>query len=234
MNRLATAVCVLLVGCKGSVKTDEVERWVKQRVAELGVEASKVTCPGHIDAKVGVSFECVLVIEGAPYTLVGKITKVESEMVNYDTAWKGAPNGVILRSKLVPSLTGDLTKRLKADVQVACPEPLLVLDAKRAVTCDVTAGATKAKLVVSFDEKLFATGWKFDPPLLSKAAIEQTLTSSVDKQVPGATVSCGSEPLFPPPADGVLVCEIASAGASAKIKVEIAADAQITRWETIQ
>lgn len=235
MNRLAIVLALAATsGCKKSVKTAEVETWMKARTTELGINASKVTCPKDIEPKEGKSFDCELDVEGKAYTIVGTITKVESSKVNFDTSWKNGANGVIIRSKLVPALVEDLSKTFATKVDIACAEPLLFLDAKRAATCDLTAGTTKAKLVVTFDDKLAPTGWKLDPPLLAKTKLEELLTTAVrEKTAPNVNVTCGTEPLIARPADGFLACEAGDGTKKVQLKVEVDADLNVKRWETI-
>jgi len=241
MNRLAMSLVVggsLVAGCKKTVKTAEVETWMKSRTTELGINATKVTCPKNIEPKEGKTFDCEIEVEGKTYTIVGTMTKVESSKVNFDTAWKNGANGVIIRAKLQPALAEELTKQFGAKVDLACPEPLLFLDDKRATTCDFVAGATKAKITTTFDEKLSPTGWTLDPPLLAKKKIEELVTASVKEKVgPSATVECGTEPLIARPADGKLVC-IGKASENgktteSKLAIEIAPDLSITRWDAI-
>ncbi len=221
-------------GCKKTVKTAEVESWMKQRMTDLGIPTTKVACPKDIEPKEGKTFDCDVEVEGKPYTIVGTITKVESSKVNFDTAWKNAPSGVIIRSKLVPPLTDELSKTFATKVDIGCAEPLMFLDATRVATCDFTAGATKAKVVITFDDKLVPTGWKLDPPLLNRAKLEELLTPNVrEKTAPTVMVSCGTEPLLPRPADGMVKCEASDGAKKVPLHVEVDADLNVKKWEVV-
>lgn len=221
-------------GCKQNVKSAEVESWMKQRTADLGINATKVTCPKNIEPKAGTAFDCTIEVEGKTYTLVGTITKVESGKANFDTSWKDGANGVVIRTKLVPPLTEELSKQFATKVDITCPEPLLFLDAKRAVACELKAGASTAKVVITFDDKLVPTGWKLDPLLIPKAKLEELLTPNVrEKTSPTANVTCGSEPLMARPADGVLQCDVTDGDKHHKIKVDVDADLNVKKWEAI-
>ena len=236
MNRLAImmVLAAAAAGCKKSVKVAEVETWMKQRTVELGINATKVSCPKDIAPKEGTSFDCAVEVEGKPYILTGTITKVESSKVNFDTSWKDGKNGVVIRSKLAPLLADELGKQLGAKVDVTCAEPLMFLDDKRAVSCNLTAGATKAKVVVTFDDKLVPTGWKLDPMLLSKAKLEELLTPSVrEKTAPDVVVTCGTQALLPRAADGMVVCDV-TGSKTGKIKVDVDADLNVKRWDPVQ
>lgn len=236
MNRLAICLMVggSLVGCKKSVKTAEVESWMKSRTTELGINATKVTCPTNIEPKEGKTFDCDIEVEGKTYTIVGTMTKVESSKVNFDTAWKNGANGVIIRSKLQPALAEELTKQFGTKVDIACAEPLLFLDAAKSTACDFTAGSTKAKISITFDDKLVPTGWKLDPPLLGKATLEEKVAGALKDKAPNGKVTCGSEALFPRPADGFVMCDIAEGDKSNKVKVTVDENLNATNWEIVQ
>lgn len=237
MNRLVPSVILAvaaLPGCKKQLKTPEVEAWVKQRTVDLGINASKVTCPKNIAAKQGNTFECAVEVEDKTYTLVGTITSVVDSKVDFDTAWKNSTTGVIVRNKLVPPLTDELSKTFGTQVAIACGEPLLFLDAARSATCDLSAGASKSKLAITFNEKSVPTNWKLDPPLLSRTKIEEKLQTAVRaKTTPTVTVTCGAEPLLVRPADGVMTCDVVDGDKQAKVKANVTPDLQLTTWEVV-
>ena len=87
-------------------------------------------------------------------------------------------------------------------------------------------------MVTSLDEALTITGWKTEPPLLSKTKLEELLTSSVrEKTAPAVVVTCGTAPVLVRPADGVIWCEIADGAERAEIKVSIDEALEHTSWE---
>ena len=237
MSRLVSSLVIsvaAIAGCKRTVKTAEVESWVKQRTTELGINASKVTCPKNIEAKEGKTFDCEVEVEGKTYTLVSTIKSVEGTNVKFDTAWKNQTTGVIIRSKLVPALTDELSKRFATQVAITCAEPLLFLDAARSLTCELAAGAIKSKLAITFDDKLAPTDWKLDPPLLSSAKIAETLQAAVrEKTAPTVTVTCGTDPLIVRPADGVMTCDFTNGDKQAHVKANVTPDLKLTTWEVV-
>jgi hypothetical protein len=217
-------------GCKKSVKNDEVEAFVKRRAADLGMQNAKASCPSGVEAKVGTSFDCKLEIDGKTYVLVATITSVEGTKLAIDTAWKDGE--AVVSSKLSAALAGELSNQMETPVKVECGEPLRFLDQDRNVACDLVAGSTKAKLLVTFDENLAPTNWKVHPGLLAKPRLEQLLIERVRTQTSAtATVTCGDEPLLARPDDGIVWCQVTDGARSAKVEVEVGPDLVVTRWK---
>jgi hypothetical protein len=219
-------------GCKKSVKNDEVEAFVQRRATELGIPNAKASCPSGVEAKVGASFDCKIDIDGTTYVLVATITSLEGTKLSIDTAWKDGE--AVISSKLSAALSGELSTQMETPVKVECGEPLRFLDKDRNVACDLVAGSTKAKLLVTFDDNLAPTNWKVQPPLLAKAALERLLTDPVRSKTSAAvTVACGDEPLLARPADGIVWCQASDGDRAAKIQVEVGPDLVVTRWQLV-
>jgi len=202
-------------------------------MTELGVSNAKVTCPKNIEGKQGTSFDCTIETDGKSYTIVGTITKVDGSKVNFDTAWKNGEKGVVVRDKLVAALTPELDKALMASTKMTCAEPLLFLDDTRTVSCDLTAGTTKTKVLTTFDDKLVPTNWKLEPLALAKHKVEEIVTASVKEKFPTATVDCGTEPLIVRPADGFIYCTGTSGSEKAKLKIEVDENLNLKRWDAV-
>lgn len=230
MNRLGILlIAISAAGCKKTVKNEEVEGFIKHRTEELGLPGAKVSCPKGVDAKLGTKFECTVELGGKPYILVATITKVEGLKLDMDTAWKDGE--AVISEKLEAALAKDLSEQFGTDVAIECGDILRFLDAERAVACDLTAGATKAKVLVTFDDKLVPTTWKLDPQLLSKKKLEAVLIEPVRaKTSPGVAVQCGTEPLMPRPADGVVRCSIAEGDKQAPLEVDVDEELNVKGW----
>lgn len=235
MNKLPLVVIVVasLGACKKSVKNEDVEAFIKKRTEELGLAGAKVGCPKGVEAKVGNKFDCTVELEGKTYLLTATVTSVDGSKLNIDTAWKDG--AAVISSKMNTGIGQELSNQFGTPVQVACGEPLRFLDKDRNVTCDLTAGATKAKVVVTFDESLTPTKWKLDPQLLSKKKLEEILTEPVRaKTSPGVAITCGNEPLISRPADGNVWCQIAEGDKAAKLKVAVDEELAVKNWEVTQ
>lgn len=235
MNRPVFVVALgalALSGCSKRIKTAEVETFLTGRLTELGIPPTKVACPGTIEPKVGATFECNVVVEGSVYVVVGTITSVEADQVKFDNAWKNGE--AVLRSKLVPALSAELSRQFETDVKVACAAPLLFLGKARDVACDLTSGSTRSTLTVTFDGTLSPTDWKLVPALLARAKLEALVTGPVRaKTSPGVTIACGDAPLITRPDDGVVWCQVAEGDQRARLKVNVTSDLQVTTWEVV-
>lgn len=233
MTRLSILVVIGLAagGCKKKVDSKDFESRLKTRTEQLGLTGAVVSCPKGIEAKEGQSFECTVNVGGKDYTLVSTITKVDGKELGMDTKWKDGD--AIITSKLAPALGEELSKQFGTQVTTDCgKDAMRFIDKDRNLTCDLTAGDTKAKVVVTFDDKLAPTSWKLDPLLLAKAKLEGLLTEPVRaKTSPGVAISCGDQPLLARPADGVVWCEIAEGEKKAKLKVLVDEDLKVKSWE---
>lgn len=237
MNRLAIIIPLLsAAGCKKKMDSEDFESRLVKRTEELGLSGAKVSCPKNVEAKAGTSFECTVSTGGKDYLIVTTIKGVEGKQVQLDTQWKNGE--AVLSNKLEPSLATQLGTQFGVPVTIGCGEPLRFLDAAGTVTCDLTAGAAKSKVTITFDAGLTPTDWKMDPPLLAKAKLEAILTPSVQGKVgASAVVSCGEEPLLVRPADGIVYCKGTAnetgKASEAKLLVEVAEDLSVKRWEAI-
>lgn len=232
MKRLAIAV-VLLGGsaCKKSVNTADFEERIQKRTQELGLAGATVKCPKGVEAKAGKSFECTVGIGGKDYVLVATVTKVEGKQLDMDTKWKDGE--AVIASKLGPPLGEELGKQFGTVVTVDCgKEALRFLDKNRNITCDLAAGDTKAKVIVTFDDKLVPTSWKLDPLLIARKKLEDILTEPVRaKTSPTATITCGDKAMLARPAEGVVYCEVADGDKKAKLEVAVDDELKVKGWK---
>lgn len=235
MNRVAIALTlVTAAACSKKLNSGDFEGRITKRLEEMGLAGAKVDCPDNVEAKVGATFECAIAVGGKTYQLVSKITSVEGSELNMDPQWKQGE--AVLSNKMEPAVASQLGEVFGVPATVTCGEPLLFLDAQRNVTCDLSVANTKAKVIVTLDDKLSATGWKLDPPLLGRKKLEELLTPSVREQTaPDVTVTCGQDALVPRPPDGAVMCKIANADASktGTIKVDVDADLKVQKWEVV-
>jgi hypothetical protein len=235
MKRLSIVVLVLAAGaCKKKVDTADFEGRLKKRTDELGLTGATVSCPKGVEAKEGQNFECSVSIGGRSYVLVATVTKVDGKELGMDTRWKDGE--AIITAKLAPPLSEELGKQFGTAVTIDCGKDAMVfLDKSRNVTCDLAAGDTKAKVLITFDDKLVPTTWKLDPQLLAKAKLEGILLEPVRaKTSPGVAVTCGDKPLLPRPADGTVWCELAEGDKKAKLKVAVDEELQVKGWEVAE
>jgi hypothetical protein len=234
VGSLAVVAAVAAVACKAKVDIQGLEDTIRQRTSELGVHATKVACPGDVEAKPGKVFTCQVELDGKKtYALDVTITSVTKETgkLGLDTAWHDG--AAVQVGKLEPVLTEQLGTALGSPISIKCgDEPLRFLDAQRKVRCRLAAGEVKSDAIIEFDEALSPTGWHLDPPLLGRARLEQALTPSVhDKTNAGVKVDCGPAALFARPASGVVWCAIADGDKRAKIKVEVDDKLTVVRWD---
>ncbi len=234
MNRYPVVLLLLASSgaCKKSVDTADFESRIKTRTEELGITGATVSCPKGIEAKTGASFECAITAGGKTYTLATTITGVEGKQLSMDTKWKDGE--AVLPAKLAPALGEELSKQFGTPVTTDCGKDVLVfVDKSRNVTCELSAGETKSKVLVTFDDKLNPTTWKLDPQLLAKDKLEGILIAPVrEKLSPTLELTCGNAALLPRPADGVVWCEIAEGDKKQKLKVDVDENLKVTHWET--
>jgi hypothetical protein len=235
MNRLAIAVLLATgASCKKKVDTADFEGRLQKRTEELGLTGAAVKCPKGVEAKVGQSFDCTVTVGGTDYVLVATVTKVDGKELGMDTRWKDGQ--AVIATKLAPPLGEELTAQFGVKTTIDCGKGVLAfLDKDRNVTCDITAGDVKAKVLVTFDDKLAPTDWRVEPPLVSKARLEKALTDPVRaKTSPTVTVTCGDKALVSRPADGKVECQLADGGKTAKLAVMVDDKLQIQSWEVVQ
>lgn len=231
---VALVAALAAVGCKSKVDTKGFEDTIRQRTSELGLHATKVTCPSDVEAKQGNVFTCQVELDGKKtYGLDVTLKSVDkaSKHVNLDTAWHDG--AAVQVAKLEPAVTDELSKQLGSPVTLKCgDEPLRFLDAQHKVKCQLTAGKTKSTATIDFDEGLKPTAWHLDPAILARAKLEEILTPSVrEKTSPDVKVDCGPAAILSRPADGVVWCSIADGDKQAKIKVEIDDGLNVKRWD---
>lgn len=230
------ASALAVVACKSKVDTKGFEDTVRQRTSEMGLHATKVTCPHDVETKQGAAFTCQVELDGKKtYALDVTLKSVdkESRKADLDTAWHDG--AAVQVAKLEPALTDALGKALGSAITLECgDEPLRFLDPQRKLRCELAAGEVKSTATIDFDEALTPTGWHLEPALLERTKLEEVLTPLVrDKTGLPVTVSCGPAALLLRPADGVLWCTIADSGKQAKLEVEIDDNRKVKRWKVM-
>jgi hypothetical protein len=234
----AVAACA---GCKATVKANDFEAELSQRVTTMGMHASKITCPGDVEAKAGQVFTCQLALDAPAdakkqartYALdvTIKALDLDKKKFDFDTAWHDGP--AVQTVKIEGVLGAELTKELGGALTLRCgDEPLAFLDSAHKLHCALAAGDVQTKATFDFDAKsLEPNGWHLDPPLLAKAKIEAVLTPAVREKVPGVTIDCGPAAFLIRPADGVLTCKATSGAETGTLKVDIDDSLNVKRWE---
>jgi hypothetical protein len=223
------AAVLALAACNKTVKTKEFEADVKKRLGEIGFPDASVACAKDVKAEKGKEFTCDVGIEGKTYVLVVTITNVDGSRVDMDTKWKDGE--AIVTARLEPPFANQLTSSLGVPVTVECGDALRFLAADRSVACDITAATAKAKLTITFDDKLEPNGTKIDPQLISKAKVEEFLVPSIKEKTGVDTkVTCGADPVMPRPADGVFRCDVEGGPSPAKVKVTVDDTLEKIEW----
>ncbi|MGE0546965.1 MAG: DUF4333 domain-containing protein [Kofleriaceae bacterium] len=231
MMKIAVILAVVAAtACTRRVDSVDFENRLAKRTVELGLTGAKVSCPKGIEAKVGASFVCTIAVGGKSYELDATVTKVDGSELGMDTKWKSGD--AVVSAKLEPMLGKDLSKSLGAPVTIACGEPLRFLDAQRKIRCDLSSGATKAGVFITFNAELVPTNWELDPMLLARTKLETILTEPVRaKTSAGVTIDCGKQAFIARPADGVVWCEAVEGDKRAKLKAMVNKDLGIDSWE---
>ena len=242
--RARVCALLLLAACKPSVGK-AIEANLGQKVTEMGLHASKLTCPDDVEAKPGQVFTCQVTLDAPTgtskqaktYAVDVTIKRVDlaKSIVDYDNAWHDGP--AVQTAKAESMLAADLEKDLGGPLILSCGnEPIVFLDADHKLHCALTAGDVKTKATFSFDVKtLNPTDWHLDPPLIGKAKIEAVLTPAVHEKVPDdVVIDCGPAPFLLRPADGVLTCKVNRGGETASLKIEVDEGLNVKRWEISQ
>jgi hypothetical protein len=215
---------VLASGCEGRLDNKDLEDTLRLRMAPLGSHTTGITCPPDVDARPGKTFTCEVAVD-ATHRYALNVTPGEPNhatgKVHLDTRWRDGEG--VQTAKVAVTLSAELSKSVAAEVVVTCgDEPVRFLDAKRQLTCAVSAGEAKSVVTIDFDAALVATHWQLSPGLLSRARLEEGLTPQVRSQTTADTrVDCGPAAFFVRPADGAVWCTISSAGRKATIKVDV-------------
>lgn len=224
---IAFAVLSLLavVNCKKTVKSEEVESFIKKRMVALGLPSATAVCPKGVSAKIGNTFLCDVGIDGETYKL--KVTVIK---VGVDTAWEKGE--AIIATKLVPIAQSALGKELELPVVLACGKnTLLFIDAQRQVSCVLTADSVSTEVKFTFDETLAVKTWKLNPSLLNRAKVEAALVATVAQKAGVVQVTCGQHAVVARPNDGKLVCEVNKAGEKRKITIEVTPELTLGAWQ---
>lgn len=234
MRARICALIVLAAGCKPTVQSSELEADLSQRVTAMGLHATKVTCPGGVEARPGQAFTCQITLGAKTYALDVTITGVDKAKAKADftTAWHDGP--AVQTAKEEALLGGALTKDLGGAVALHCgDEPLAFLDSAYKLHCTLAARDVKTKATFGFDAKtLDATDWHLDPPLIAKAKIEAVLTPAVHEKLPDdVVIDCGPAPFMLRPADGVLTCKATRGAETAALEIEVDDNLNVKRWE---
>jgi len=225
--------CSFQASCgKKTVKQDEVEAFIKGRADEMGLAATKVTCPSDVEAKKGTTFTCQVEVEGTKtYDLEFTITEIDKDNDKFhgDSRWKDGR--AVISAKIEEGISAELAKQLGAPIVIECGEPLRFLDAEGKLRCPFTAGKVTGEAVLTFDDQTEVTGWELQPPLLSAQKLVAILTPSVREQTsPEVNLDCGPDPLLARPADGVVWCGISDGKQAAQIRIEVDEALNVQKW----
>ncbi len=227
---LAVVSLLAVVNCKKTVKSEDVESFIKKRVVALGLPSATAKCPKGVTAKVGSTFLCDVGIDGETYKLKVTVTKVGTDNLNMDTAWEKGE--AIISTKLIPIAQSALSKELELPVVLACGKSTLVfIDAQRQVSCVLTADSVATEVKFTFDETLAIKTWKLNPSLLNRAKVEAALVATVAQKVGVVQVTCGQHAVVARPNDGKLVCEVNKAGEKRKITTEVTPELTLGAWQ---
>jgi type 1 fimbria pilin len=219
MKQFWWLVAGVLVGCKVTAKTADVQSRVQRSLEANGLDGT-VTCPRTVPAKAGTSFECTATIDDHSYVLAGTIDKIDGTDIEVSARFKdGAP---VLAHKIV-ALSAGMTRELGPGAKLDCGEPLRFLDAKRQVACALHAGTVTANAVFTFDDKLAIADVHFVPDVFMRHKLEKLVAENIVSKLPNATVACQMEPVALRPVDDVLWCEATVGDRKHKLKVEIQA-----------
>ncbi|HET9619897.1 MAG TPA: hypothetical protein VFP84_00925 [Kofleriaceae bacterium] len=225
-------------GCN-TIKSKELEADLGKRVADMGLQATSVSCPSGVEATPRQVFTCQIAIaapaearkQAKTYALDVTIQAVANGKASFDTAWHDGP--AVQTAKMEGLLATELGKALGGAVTLACgDEPLRFLDSQHKLRCELAAGEVKTKATIDFDARtLSPTDWHLDPPLLAKAKLEAVLAPAVREKAPGVTIDCGAAPFLARPADGVVTCKASDGAQTGALKVDIDDNLNVKRWE---
>ena len=238
---LSSSIAVLrLVACSSELDGDKLEADLLAKTKSQGLDATKLSCPRGVTPKQGKVLVCQIQLDGKKdYGLDVTITKVNDDhTVDFDTRWHDG--AAVQVAKIAPALADELTKQLGGPVRLDCGhEPLAFLDGERKLHCDLSAGDPKAevksKATIDFDPAFNAAGWHLDPPLLSKAKLEDRLTQAVrEKAGPAIQIDCGPATFVPRPADGAVMCDVRDGDKAAKLKVMVNDKLDLKSWEIVK
>lgn len=233
MHRTVVLAVLALVACKSKVDTEGFETTITDRMTAMGLTASKVSCPKDVEAKVGAKFPCQITIDKSTFELDVTITNVnqDNKRVDMDTAWAKGP--AVITKKIADNLPKVLTDALGIPATVDCgSEPLMFLKDDKA-RCKTTVGKQTVTVAIAFNDKYDVTGWELEPPMLMRSKLEAGLATEIRKQVPGVTVSCGTNDLVERPADGTVMCDVTDGKSTNKVKVSVTPELRVERWEIL-
>lgn len=237
ITRTFLAVGLALAGCgPRTMDTKDLESQIAAQLAKDHAVVDAVHCPPSIPGKAGVSFECEVVLGGKSYAWVVAIHSIDKSGLDLDMHWKRGE--AVLASRVAEMMTERVGTLVGAPAAVDCGEPIRFLESDRTVRCDLAVGKVKAQLVMTLATDLTLKAWRLDPPMLAKHKLETGLASAIGDKLGGtATVDCGSEPLFPRPASGIVACSVDTGKKTVPIgvEVELDKDGELTakRWQVI-
>jgi hypothetical protein len=227
---------VAATACKSTVDNGKLEQRVRERVRELGVNVTRISCPDGVRAIPGEKFACQVEIEGKKtYTLDFTVRDVDALVGKgrLESAWH---DGVAVRVAHVQSAFRDtLSASMGVAVAVACgDEPLRLLDRQRKLRCEVVAGDAKATLTIEFDEHVNPGAWQLDPALVVPSKMVELMTPLVRaKTNPLVELDCGPARAFPRPTDGIVWCALTDGAHHARLKLEVDAKLDLQRWSVV-
>lgn len=139
---------LLLAGCGGTPAIDraDLERDVAQTLADQGVTASEVSCPGDLTGTVDESVRCEVARDGDRVPVEVVVTEVDGS----DIAYEVAPT--LLRTTVEAEVSARLAEQVGvAPDDVSCPADLVGRVGEE-LRCVLTAGGDELGVTVSVTE----------------------------------------------------------------------------------
>jgi hypothetical protein len=117
----AVAAAVALAACgEKTIDADKGEKFIRDTIAEqVGARVASVTCPEGVEAKKGGTFNCVVV--GRDRTRGEVVARQKDDEGNVEV---NAPFLHVRQAEAV--MANEIGSRVKAEIEVACPEIVVV------------------------------------------------------------------------------------------------------------
>jgi hypothetical protein len=148
----AALFSVALMACTiNDKKLGEIEDSIKSTLKEKGVKMKSVSCPKGQKSTVGTKFDCT------GETDEGHKLTFNVEVTGAGGAMKWELEGKILDLKKIESA---VSKKLKDDAELECPEQSLVVKKGDIVDCTVEVGGKKQKLQIKTMDNEGNVEWK--------------------------------------------------------------------------
>jgi hypothetical protein len=223
-RRIATTLALVgaLAGCGRKVDRGQAEAELTRRLADMKVAATRVTCPGDVEARTGQMFSCKVEIEGKQAYALDVTIAVDPESKQVSLANNAWHDGPAVQAKVWAALLGDeIGKDVGGQVTVACgDEPLRFLDADDKLRCQLVAGDVTSTVTVEFDKALRPKHWQLAPRVVARAKLDEVALGAVRDRFPGAQIACGTGEFVRRPDDGSVDCTVTVGGERGTIKLE--------------